>query len=74
MLSNKFNDSSFSVNWKKWFFSFYAIAMAEQISLKWNEYQENLQTLVKSLKGKDNFVDVTLVCEDGHDSRLTKWF
>ena len=39
--------------------------MAEQISLKWNECQENLQTLVKSLKGKDDFVDVTLICEDG---------
>ena len=39
--------------------------VSQKLSLKWNDFQENLQTSVKSLYGNTDFADVTLACEDG---------
>ena len=39
--------------------------MSQKLSLEWNDFQENLQTSVKSLLGNGDFADVTLACEDG---------
>ena len=36
----------------------------EKLSLKWNDFQENLCLSVKELKGSVDFSDVTLACDD----------
>ena len=36
----------------------------QKLSLKWNDFQENLQTSVKSLHGNTDFADVTPVSDD----------
>ena len=37
----------------------------EKISLKWEDFQENVTSAFGTLKESGDFVDVTLVCEDG---------
>ena len=37
----------------------------EKISLKWEDFQENVSSAFGTLKESGDFVDVTLVCEDG---------
>ena len=37
----------------------------EKISLKWGDFQENVTSAFGTLKESEDFVDVTLVCEDG---------
>ena len=39
--------------------------MSERVCLKWNEFQENLNSAFGSLRGSDAFTDVTLACVDG---------
>ena len=39
--------------------------MSEKLLLKWNDFQENLNTGLVSLKGDEELSDVTLACEDG---------
>ena len=39
---------------------------AENLSLKWNDFQENASLTFHNLWQDKNFTDVTLVCEDGH--------
>ena len=39
--------------------------MSEKLCLQWNDFQENVKNAFASLKGVTDFVDVTLVCEDG---------
>ena len=39
--------------------------MAEKLCLKWNDFQENVNTAFGSLRDNKEFSDVTLACEDG---------
>ena len=40
--------------------------MSEQLSLKWNDYQENISSSYMELRKSQEFGDVTLVCEDNY--------
>ena len=39
--------------------------MSEKLCLKWNDFQENVNTAFGSLREDNEFADVTLACEDG---------
>ena len=39
--------------------------MSEKLCLKWNDFQENVNTAFASLRDDKEFTDVTLACEDG---------
>ena len=39
--------------------------MSEQLCLKWNDFQENVNAAFGSLREDTEFADVTLACEDG---------
>jgi len=39
--------------------------MSEKLCLKWNDFQENVNTAFGSLRSDNEFSDVTLACEDG---------
>ena len=36
----------------------------EKLCLKWNDFQDSLQTAFAELRGGSDFTDVTLACED----------
>merc|ERR1711978_785910 len=38
---------------------------SERLCLKWNDFQENLNSAFGVLRNDQDFADVTLVCEDG---------
>ena len=38
--------------------------MSDKLLLKWNDFQENVNTSFANLKEDKEFADVTLVCED----------
>ena len=38
---------------------------SEKLCLKWNYFQENLNSVIGVLKNDKEFSDVTLACEDG---------
>ena len=38
---------------------------SEKLCLKWNEFQENLNSAFGGFRNDKDFADVTLVCEDG---------
>ena len=38
---------------------------SEKLCLKWNDFQENLNSAFGVLRNDRDFADVTLVCEDG---------
>ena len=38
---------------------------SEKLSLKWNDFQENLNSAFGVLRNDKDFADVTFVCEDG---------
>ena len=38
---------------------------SEKLCLKWNDFQENLNSAFGSLRNDQEFSDVTLACEDG---------
>ena len=38
---------------------------SEKLCLKWNNFQENLNSAFGGLRNDQDFADVTLVCEDG---------
>ena len=38
---------------------------SEKLCLKWNDFQENLNSGFGELRNDQDFADVTLVCEDG---------
>ena len=40
--------------------------------MKWNDYQENINTAFTALRMDIDFSDVTLVCEDGHQVEAHK--
>ena len=39
--------------------------MSEKLCLKWNDFQENLNSAFGSLRQDNAFTDVTLACVDG---------
>ena len=39
--------------------------MSEKLCLQWNDFKENVTTAFGSLREDNDFVDVTLACEDG---------
>ena len=48
------------------------LIMSEKLCLKWNDFQENVNTAFTSLREDKEFSDVTLVCEDGHQLEAHK--
>ena len=38
---------------------------SEKLCLKWNDFQENLNSAFEVLRNDKDFADVTLACEDG---------
>ena len=45
---------------------------SEQLCLKWNDFQNNINTTIKALREDTDFADVTLVCEDGEQIEAHK--
>ena len=43
----------------------FEMASSNELCLQWNDFQENLRSSFKLLRQDTDFVDVTLVCEDG---------
>ena len=39
--------------------------MTEKLCLQWNDFGDNVLTAFRSLRGENDFADVTLACEDG---------
>ena len=46
--------------------------MAEKLCLQWNDFQENVKNALGQLRGNNDFVDVTLACEDGRQIEAHK--
>ena len=46
--------------------------MSEKLCLKWNDFQENVNTAFVNLRGNIDFSDVTLACEDGQQFEAHK--
>ena len=46
--------------------------MSEKLCLKWNDFQENINTAFGSLRQDKDFTDVTLACEDGQQIEAHK--
>ena len=40
--------------------------MSEQLCLQWNDFKENVNGAFRNLRKDEDFSDVTLACEDGH--------
>ena len=47
-------------------------SMSEKLCLKWNDFQENVNTAFGSLREDNEFADVTLACEDGQQIEAHK--
>ena len=45
---------------------------SEKLCLKWNEFQENLNSAFGGFRNDQDFADMTLVCEDGHQLEAHK--
>ena len=46
--------------------------MFEKLCLKWNDYQDNVNSAFACMRGENDFADVTLACEDGHQIEAHK--
>ena len=46
--------------------------MSEKLSLKWNDFQENVNSVFAQLRDNSDFSDVTLACEDGQQFEAHK--
>ena len=46
--------------------------MSEKLCLKWNDFQENVNTAFGNLREGNDFADVTLACEDGQQIEAHK--
>jgi len=46
--------------------------MSEKLCLKWNDFQDNINTAFGSLRNDNDFTDVTLACEDGQQVEAHK--
>ena len=42
------------------------MSTSEKLCLRWNDFQENVNSAFLSLRKDNDFTDVTLACEDGH--------
>ena len=45
---------------------------SEKLCLKWNDFQENLNSALGDLRRDQDFADVTLACEDGTQIQVHK--
>merc|ERR1712129_610739 len=48
------------------------LKMSEKLNLQWNDFQNNISTAFGCLRGKPDFSDVTLACEDGQQVEAHK--
>ena len=48
------------------------MATSEKFCLKWNDYQENINNTFAGLRKDNDFTDVTLACQDGHQFEAHK--
>ena len=48
------------------------MANSEKFCLKWNDFQDNVNTAFVALRKDSDFTDVTLACEDGHQIEAHK--
>ena len=46
--------------------------MSEKLCLKWNDFQENINSAFGDVRGSGDFSDVTLACEDGQQVEAHK--
>ena len=46
--------------------------MSEQLCLQWNDFEENVNSAFGRLREDQEFVDVTLLCEDGQHLKAHK--
>ena len=46
--------------------------MSEKLCLKWNDYQNSINSVFGSLREENDFADVTLACEDGQQIEAHK--
>ena len=46
--------------------------MSEKLCLKWNDYQDNVNSAFALMRGEKDFADVTLACEDGQQIEAHK--
>ena len=46
--------------------------MAEKLCLQWNDFQENVNNAFRHMRDSADFVDVTMVCEDGQQIEAHK--
>ena len=49
-----------------------SVMSSEKLCLKWNNFQENVNTAFRSLREDNEFADVTLACEDGEQVEAHK--
>ena len=49
-----------------------AMPTSEKFCLKWNDFQENVNTAFESLRKDNDFTDVTLACDDGFQADAHK--
>ena len=53
-------------------FDIWCIEMSEKLCLQWNDFQDNIKSVFGNLREDNDFADVTLVCEDGHQVEAHK--
>ena len=46
--------------------------MSEKLCLQWNDFKDNAINAFGSLRDDNDFADVTLACEDGHQIEAHK--
>ena len=46
--------------------------MSEKLCLQWNDFQDNIKSAFVNLKTDNDFIDVTLACEDGQQVEAHK--
>ena len=49
-----------------------SVMSSEKLCLKWNNFQENVNTAFRSSREDNEFADVTLACEDGEQVEAHK--
>ena len=45
---------------------------SEKFCLRWNDFQENVNTAFSALRNDNDFIDVTLACQDGYQVNAHK--
>ena len=50
----------------------YCTKMSEKLCLKWNDYQDNVNSAFALMRGENDYADVTLACEDGQQMEAHK--